>query len=157
MNGIRVAMMMVGAVIVAMTVTSAWAGGATTQASADAEVLRLREAAWRAWFGGDEAALRGILPSDFLGISAKAGPMATLDITIEQSRAFHAGGGRLVSLKFPETKFQRYGDVVILYGNYVAVIETGGKEQTSQGRLTEMFLKRGNTWVHTGWHLDTTE
>jgi len=146
MTGIRVAMIIVSVVVVGMA--------AGVEQAPDAEVLRLREAAWRAWFGGDEVALRRILPSDFLGISASAGPMATLDITIAQSREFHAGGGRLVDLSFPETRFQRYGDVVILYGSYVAVIETGGKQVTNRGRLTEMFLKRGNTWVHTGWHLD---
>ena len=44
--------------------------------------------------------------------------------------------------------------VVILYGRYIAVVETGGTQQTNQGRLTEMFLKHNGTWVHTGWHLD---
>ena len=155
MRGFRVVMCAVSLGVIGMAVVSAWASDrAPIQAAADAEVLQLREAAWRAWFGGDEAALRRILPADFLGISAKAGPIATLDVTIGQSREFHESGGRLVSLKFPETRFQRYGDVVILYGTYAAVIESGGKTQASQGRLTEMFLKRGDTWVHTGWHLD---
>ena len=155
MGGFRVVLSAVSLVVLGMTVVNAWATApASTQSAVDAEVLRLREAAWRAWFGGDEAALRRILPADFIGISAKAGPLATLDVTIGQSRQFHAGGGRLVSLKFPETRFQRYGEVVILYGTYAAEIESGGKTQMSQGRLTEMFLKRGQTWVHTGWHLD---
>ena len=155
MSEFRAVICAVSVVVVGMAVVNAWATTpAETQAAADGEVLRLREAAWRAWFGGDEAALRRILPADFIGISAKAGPMATLDVTIGQSREFHQGGGRLVSLKFAETRFQRYGDVVIIYGTYAAEIESGGKTQTSQGRLTEMFLKRGNAWVHTGWHLD---
>ena len=36
--------------------------------SIDPDVLALREAAWRAWFAGDEAALRSMLPDDFLSI-----------------------------------------------------------------------------------------
>lgn len=155
MMGVREAMIVVSVVAIGMAVMPAWVTSIqTSQGDGDAEVLRLREAAWRAWFGGDEAALRRILPADFIGISAKAGPLTTLDTVIEQSRAFHTTGGRLVRLEFPETQFQRYGDVVILYGRYVAVIETGGKEQASEGRLTEMFLNRKGTWVHTGWHLD---
>ena len=154
MTSVRVAMMVVTVIVIGVAVTSAWATAPPVQSEADAEVLRLREAAWRAWFGGDEAALRRILPADFIGISAKAGPLASLDRVIQDSRAFHAAGGRLATLEFPETQFQRYGDVVILYGRYIAVIETGGTQQTNQGRLTEMFLKRGGVWVHTGWHLD---
>lgn len=155
MTSVRVAMMVMGLAGIGAVAATAWADGATVlQVDSDADVLRMREATWRAWFGGDEAALRRILPSDFVGIPAKAGPLASLDLTIEQSRAFHAAGGRLVRLEFPETRLQRDGDVVILYGRYVAVIETGGNEQTSRGRLTEMFVKRGGRLVHTGWHLD---
>lgn len=147
--------MVMGLAAMGAAVTTAWATAApAAKVDDDTEVLRLREAAWRAWFGGDEAALRRILPADFIGISAKAGPLATLERVIDESRAFRATGGRLVKVAFPETQFQRYGDVVILYGRYVTVIESGGTQQTSQGRLTEMFLKRKGVWVHTGWHLD---
>jgi hypothetical protein len=143
-----------------MGLAMAAAGLATTWTSAavpneDAEILRLREAAWRAWFSADEAALRRILPTDFIGIGMKAGPLATLGKAIEDSRAFHATGARLAKLEFPETQFQRYGDVVILYGRYRIAVEAAGKQETTQGRLTEMFLKRNGVWVHTGWHLDT--
>ena len=152
MTGFRVVLASFGLMVLGVVAVTAVV--AREKAGVDAEVLRLREAAWRAWFGGDEAALRRILPADFIGISAKAGPLASLDHVVEDSRAFYAKGGRLVTLEFPETQFQRYGDVVILYGRYLIVVESGGSRQTSQGRLTEMFLKRGGGWVHTGWHLD---
>jgi len=152
MTGIRIAMMVAG-LAMAGVVATAWTGaGEATQA--DAEVLRLREAAWRAWFSGDEAALRRILPADFIGISAEPGPLLTLDMVVEQSQAFRAAGGRLVSLEFPETRFQRDGPVVVLYGRFTAVIEKGGTQKVNQGRLTEMFVTRNGTLVHTGWHLD---
>jgi ketosteroid isomerase-like protein len=137
--------------------------GAATGTSSDApkgvtvdpEVLRLREAAWRAWFAGDEAELRRMLPPEFIGINMQAGPFSTREKTLEQSRAFRAAGGRLVRLEFPETQTQRYGDVVVLYGRYVAVIESDGSERTLSGRLTEVFVRQNGRWLHPGWHLDT--
>ena len=127
-------------------------------ATLDPEVLRLREAAWRAYFAGDEVALGDMLPADFIGINMAGGPFVTREKALEQARSFRASGGRLVSLEFPETLAQRYGDVMIFYGRYTAVLESGGPERTTQtlrGRLTEMFLRQQGRWVHTGWHLDT--
>jgi len=120
----------------------------------DPEILRLRESAWRAWFGGDEAALRSLLPPEFIGIDMGDGPFSDLEKTIVESRAFHAGGGRLVRLEFPETRAQRLGDVVVLYGRYSVVLESEGQERTLAGRLTEIFVLREGRWWHPGWHLD---
>jgi hypothetical protein len=142
-----------------LAVITAGASAAEVGAPIDPEVLRLREAAWRAWFAGDEKALREMLPTDFIGINMQDGPFANLERSIEQARAFAASGGRLVDLEFPETRAQRYGDVVVLYGRYRVVMETGGTaktQQTTSGRLTELFVRRDGRWIHTGWHLDTT-
>jgi hypothetical protein len=127
-------------------------------AAIDPDVLKLREAAWRAYFAGDEAALGRMLPPDFIGINMTDGPFVTRDEALEQARSLRAAGGRLVSLEFPETRAQRYGDVVVLYSRYTAVMETGGPEsktRTVRGRLTEVFLRRDGRWTHPGWHLDT--
>jgi len=121
----------------------------------DPAVLAVREAAWRAWFAGDEAALRTILPDDFLAIGASGTAIATRHEILANSRAFKESGRRLVSLSFPETRAQRYGDTVILYGSYEAVLVTASKEETTmRGRLTEVFIRRDGRWVHPGWHLD---
>lgn len=125
-------------------------------AAPDPEVLRLREAAWRAWFAGDEAALRDMLPPEFVGIDMGAGPFSDLEATIVESRAYRAGGGRLVRLEFPETRAQRFGDTVVLYGRYSVVLESEGKQETLAGRLTEVFVRRDGRWWHPGWHLDVT-
>jgi hypothetical protein len=119
----------------------------------DPEVLALREAAWRAWYGGDEAALRAMLPPDFLSIGSGM-EITELEKTIDRSRSFKESGGKLVALSFPETRMQRFGDTVVFYGTYDVTISAQGKESRSQGRLTEVFVKRDGRWVHPGWHLD---
>src|SRR4051812_20788099 len=108
----------------------------------DPQVLVVREAAWRAWFAGDEKALTTLLPEDFLAISASGDEISDRAKTVASSRSFKDGGGRLVSLSFPETHAQQFGDTVILYGTYVAKYESGGSESEMRGRLTEVFVKR---------------
>ena len=122
----------------------------------DSALLATREAAWRAWFAGDTKTLVELLPPEFTGIAWNDTPFADLAETLAASRAFKDSGGRLVSLTFPETRAQQLGDVVVLYGRFVAVLATGGSEQTVRGRLTEFFVKRGGRWLHPGWHLDAT-
>lgn len=127
---------------------------ASGAAAIDPEILRLREAAWRAWFAGDEATLREILPPEFIGIDMGDGPFSDLATTLAEARAFHTGGGRLASLEFPETRAQRFGDVVVLYGRFSVVLDARGQTSTLAGRLTEIFVRRGDRWWHPGWHLD---
>jgi Domain of unknown function (DUF4440) len=97
-----------------------------------------------------------LLPPEFIGISMNDAPFANRQETLEGARAFRERGGRLVRLAFPETKSQRTGDVVVLYGRYEAVIESGGSERTLRGRLTEVFVRHKGKWLHPGWHLDLT-
>jgi hypothetical protein len=122
----------------------------------DPEVLAARESAWRAYFSGDVKVLGDLLPQEFIGIGMTGGPFADRATTLDGARAFRERGGRLVRLAFPETQMQRFGDVVVLYGRYEAVILTDGAERTLRGRLTEMFVRRDGKWVHPGWHLDLT-
>jgi hypothetical protein len=159
---VRPLVLMVTVTLSTITAPSrSWASGMADPAASaplDPEVLALRLAAWRAFFAGDEAALRKMLPPDFVGINMTDGPFVTRDQALEESRSFRASGGRLVTLEFPETRAQHYGDVMIFYGRYVAVIESGGPEpktRTMRGRLTELFLRKDGRWTHTGWHLDT--
>jgi hypothetical protein len=122
----------------------------------DREVLAAREAAWRAYFGGDVKTLGDLLPQEFIGIGMNDAPFADRAKTLDGARAFRERGGRLVRLAFPETQAQRLGDVVVLYGRYEAVIQSEGAERTLRGRLTEMFVRRDGKWLHPGWHLDLT-
>ena len=136
-------------------IAGSWAQMGANQA-VDPEVLTAREAAWRAYFGGDVKTLGSLLPPEFVGIGMNDGPFTDRAKTLDGARAFREGGGRLVRLAFPETQAQRYGDVVVLYGRYEAVIFSEGAERTLRGRLTETFVRREGNWLHPGWHLDLT-
>ena len=137
-------------------VTSASGSREAADPAIDREVLAAREAAWRAFFAGDVKTLGDLLPEEFIGVGMNDAPFASRDKTLEDARAFRDNGGRLVRLAFPETRGQRFGDVVVLYGRYEAVIYSDGAERTLRGRLTEMFVKRQGKWLHPGWHLDLT-
>jgi len=150
-----VRMLAVPMVLLAALMSSSWSP-VSARDGIDPEVLAAREAAWRAYFGGDVRTLGALLPKEFIGIGMDDEPFADRETTLQGARAFKEGGGRLVRLAFPETTAQRFGDVVVLYGRYEAVLESGGAERTLRGRLTEMFVRRGGTWVHPGWHLDLT-
>jgi hypothetical protein len=125
-------------------------------AAIDQEVLTAREAAWRAYFAGDVKTLGDLLPEEFIGISMDDTPFADRATTLDGARAFREKGGHLVRLSFPDTQAQRFGDVVVLYGRYEAIIYSDGAERTLRGRLTEMFVRRSGKWQHPGWHLDLT-
>jgi hypothetical protein len=140
------------ALLATITAGSRW--DAAARAGIDPEVLAVRESAWRAYFAGDVKTLGELLPSEFIGLGMSDGPFTDRAKTLEESRAFHARGGRLVRLAFPETQAQQFGDVVVIYGRYDAVIQTGAVERTMRGRLTEMFVRRNGKWLHPGWHLD---
>jgi Domain of unknown function (DUF4440) len=145
---------MLAAVVLAGIALTAPIAPAGDAAKIDPEVLKVREAAWRAWFAGDTEALGRMLPAEFIGISME-GPLTPLPRTLEESRGFREGGGRLLTLEFPETQAQRYGDVVVLYGRYAVTFTSGGSEKSVSGRLTEVFVRRDGRWIHPGWHLDT--
>jgi ketosteroid isomerase-like protein len=120
----------------------------------DPDVLKIREAAWRAWFAGDEKALAAMLPEEFLGIGWDGQEIDGRAQAIASSRGFKEAGGKLISLSFPETRAQRFGDTVVFYGSYDVTFSIGRKETNVRGRLTEVFVKRDGKWLHPGWHLD---
>lgn len=123
-------------------------------APVDPSLLATREVAWRAYFAGDTKALDALLPDDFIGLGTSDEPFKSKAETLADAAAFAKGGGRLVHLAFPETRAQRSGDIVVLYGRFELVLATGGKERSFRGRLTEVFVWRDGHWLHPGWHLD---
>jgi ketosteroid isomerase-like protein len=153
MRTIRITARVFGIALLAAVMSASGSRVAANEA-VDPEVLVAREATWRAFYAGDLKALGDLLPEDFIGINMNDSPFTNWAKVIDASRAFREGGGRLVRLTFPETQAQRYGDVVVLYGRFEVVFESGGAERTRRGRLTEMFVRRDGKWLHPGWHLD---
>jgi hypothetical protein len=118
-------------------------------------LLAAREAVWRAWFAGDTAQLTKVLPPELVTIDP-SGSFATRTASLDASRGFAAGGGKLTRLVFPRTEFQAYGATVILYTTYEADVVSEGKARTDRGAATEVFVRQPDgRWVNTGWQLAT--
>jgi hypothetical protein len=103
------------------------------------ELLKSREAVWRAWFVNDTKILEALVPADIFQSAAK----------------FHAAGGKLIRLEFPRTEVRRFGDVAITYSQYLYETEVEGKRSVTSGRVTEIFVLRNGKWTNPGWHTDT--
>jgi hypothetical protein len=72
---------------------------------------------------------------------------------LADAKSFAESGGKLVRLEFPKTEIQVYGNTVLVYTTYVYEVEVNGKRNTSSGRATEMFVRRGDSLVNVGWHM----
>ena len=127
---------------------------ATIEARTCAELLPLREAVWRAWFAGDSAAFRRVVPDELVSIDVAEAAWRDREAQVAASLAFAARGGTLRALRFPRNVVQRYGDVAILYSTYALELSVDGAVRERRGRVTEVFVRRGGRWVHTGWHVD---
>ena len=119
-------------------------------------LLDAREAVWRAYFGGDRAALEKLIPAETIAIdpggdSNWSGRQKILDGSVE----FAKSGGKLIKLEFPKTEIQRYGMTAVIYSTYSYELEIGGQRSTHTGRVTEVFVLRNGQWVNPGWHMDS--
>ena len=120
-----------------------------------AELLKTREAVWRAWFANDHEALRTFLPDDLIGINNGEEKWETRAIALEGAARFAADSGRLVRLEFPHTEIQVFGDVVVLYSLFTTETDVHGQRTVSSGQATEIFVRRDGYWLNAGWHLDS--
>ncbi|MGV3707246.1 MAG: YybH family protein [Gemmatimonas sp.] len=131
--------------------------GPQPDAKAKAELMRDREEAWRAFFANDRSAFNRLVPDELLAISWDGGPWADKAQTLANMTEVAKSGRKLTALEFPRTVFQQYGDAVILYSTFRAVISSSdGTKQEILGRGTEVFVRRAGRWAHTAWHLDRT-
>ena len=119
------------------------------------QLLKEREAVWRAWFANRQAELDVVIPADTLAINAGEEAWADRDAVLTSARQFAQAGGKLVRLEYPKTEIRVYGDVAILYTTYLLETETNGQRQTQAGRGTEILVRRNGRWVNPGWHLDS--
>ena len=118
-----------------------------------AELLKAREAVWRAWFAGDADTLSKLLPPELISIDPGSDRFGTRESNLQGSRGFAASGGKLTRLVFPRTEFQAYGNTVILYTTFEADLLTGGQTTTQRGAATEIFVRQDGRWINTGWQL----
>jgi hypothetical protein len=128
---------------------------AQASASDRAELLRVRESVWRAWFANDAATLERLLPAETLAINAGEEAWQDRRAVLAAARDFRGAGGTLTHLTFPRTEIQLYRDVAVLYSQYEIETAQDGKSSRSGGRVTEVFVKRDGRWVNTGWHMDS--
>jgi hypothetical protein len=120
-----------------------------------AELLKVREEVWRAWFVNDVERLRALVPPDTIVISAGEEKWKYQADILESAAQFQASGGKLIRLEFPRTEIQRFGNVAITYSQYLYETEVGGKRSLVSGRVTEIFVLRNGKWANPGWHTDT--
>jgi Domain of unknown function (DUF4440) len=118
------------------------------------QLLKVREAVWRSWFANDVSTLRELVPPGTIVISAGEPQWKHQSEVLQSAVDFQAQGGRLVRLEFPRTEIQRFGEVAILYSQYIVETEMKGKRSVSAGRATEVFVLHNGQWTNPGWHTD---
>ena len=121
-----------------------------------ARLLEDREAIWQAWFANDRARLEQLLPNSVIAINKGDTTWQDRSAVLAASEEFARNGGKLVSLSFPRTEKQVFGDVAILYSTYVAEVERNGKRSVQRGRASEVFVWRNGVWQNASWHLDSS-
>jgi len=120
----------------------------------EAELLRVREMVWRAWFAGDTKTLAELVPPGTIVISGGEKQWKRRADVLRSAAEFHAKGGTLVRLEFPRTEVQHFGDVAIVWSSYALQTEMNGRQSSSSGRVTEIFLRQHGRWTNPGWHTD---
>jgi hypothetical protein len=116
-------------------------------------ILTAREAVWRAYFNNDRPTLERLIPAETIALDKGSKEFGDREKILAAAKAFADSGAKLVKLEFPKTEIQVYGNAVILYTTYQLEIEKDGQRKTTTGLGTEIFVRRGNDLVNTGWHL----
>jgi hypothetical protein len=138
--------------LLALTV-SGWAAGPDNQV----ELTSVRESVWRAWFANDAKLLEKLVPKGTIVISAGEKKWKYQADVLQTAAQFQADGGKLVRLEFPRTEIQHFGDVAIVYSQYLVETEVSGKRKVETGRVTEIFVRRHGQWTNPGWHTDSEQ
>jgi hypothetical protein len=127
--------------------------GAQIADTSEASWLRAREAVWRDYFANSPN-LTVTLPDNFVAMSAGDSTWRNKAAALASAKASAAEGVKLVSLRFPRNKVERYGPVALIYSRYEAILEGPNGRTTMKGNVTEVFRWDGRRWLHPSWHLD---
>ncbi|HEY6352309.1 MAG TPA: nuclear transport factor 2 family protein [Candidatus Angelobacter sp.] len=123
-------------------------------AQAKQELLTAREAVWRDFFANNRTHLEETIPAETIAINPGQKEWDGREQVLAGAKGFADAGGKLTRLEFPKTEIQVYGNVALMYSEYLYETEVQGKAQQHSGRATEMFVDRDGKWVNVGWHLD---
>ena len=141
-------------IVIAVLVSTLSTANAFGQKQDEAELLRVRETVWRAWFAGDTKTLEELVPPGTIVMSGGEEKWKYQADVLRTSAEFHAHGGRLIRLNFPRTEVQHFGDVAIVWSTYTLETELDGKRSSSWARVTEIFVRQHGRWTNPGWHTD---
>jgi len=119
------------------------------------ELLKARELVWRAWFANDTELLPQLVPSDTIVFSSGEPKWRNQADILREAAEFHSSGAKLLRLEFPRTEIQDFGDVAVLWSQYLYETEKDGKRSQTTGRVTEVFVRRNGKWTNPGWHIDS--
>ena len=128
--------------------------GWAAQSKSDGELLKTREAVWRAWFADDTKTLEELVPPDAVVISAGEEKWKGQPEVFQGAAQFQSSGGKLVRLEFPRTQIQHLGNVAIIWSKYLVETEEAGKRTVTSGRVSEIFIWKQGRWMNSGWHTD---
>ena len=103
----------------------------------DQDLLQAREKVWRAWFNGDAATLKAMVPPETIVMSVDDKNWRHQQDVLAASAKFHAEGGKLVRLEFPRTEVQHYGDVAIIWSSSRNIARFCGLSGILQGLPSE--------------------
>lgn len=119
------------------------------------QILTAREAVWRAYFTNDQAQLDKLVPADTIVLEGPLEkPFVKKAEILASAQQLAQSGNKLVRIEFPQTEMQMYGGTVIIYTTYLYELENAqGERRVSQGRATEIFVRRQGVWVNPGWHM----
>jgi ketosteroid isomerase-like protein len=148
-----------GMIVVAVSVLLSQLGSAQvhtkpTKAGRE-ELLKVRQLVWDSYFNNDQAQLKKLIGEEFLTINPGEEHWQNRAEFTAGAQAFADHHGKLVSLSFPKTEIQDFGDVAVLYSLVRITMESDGKHETLSCRSTEVFQKRQGQWVNTGAHVDS--
>jgi ketosteroid isomerase-like protein len=129
----------------------------SAQQQDDRQLLQVREQVWRAWFANDTAALHKLVPPETVVMSGGEENWMHQAEVFQSAAEFQSGGGKLIRLEFPHTEVQHFGDVAIVWSNYLLETETSGKRSVFTGRASEVFVLRNGEWTNPGWHTNPTK
>lgn len=127
------------------------------QTNRDAQLLNVRNSVWRAWFSDDVKTLQALVPPDAIVISGGEQNWKHQAEVFQSAADFHAGGSKLIRLEFSHTEIQHFGDVAIVWSDYLVETESHGKRAISTGRASEIFVQHHGRWINPGWHTDSTK